>query len=45
MQKPEDPKKNLYAESKFMLPPDPLKLPPPFVGSLNKKQDPSDKSI
>ena len=34
----EENKKNLYAESKFMLPPDPIKLPLPFESLLSKKE-------
>ena len=34
----EDSKKYLYAEPKFMMPPDVLKLPEPFKNSLAKKE-------
>jgi hypothetical protein len=32
----DDSKKYLYAEPKFMIPPDPLKLPEPFKNLLKK---------
>jgi hypothetical protein len=35
--KGEDKGKYLYAEPKFMIPPDPLKLPEPFQTSPNKR--------
>ncbi len=37
--KNEENKKYLYAEPKFMIPPDPLKLPEPFPKN-NKKEEP-----
>ena len=37
--KNEDSKKYLYAQPKFMIPPDPLKLPEPFKNSLLKKEE------
>lgn len=35
--KAEDKQKYLYAEPKFMIPPDPLKLPEPFKSLLKKE--------
>lgn len=35
--KAEDKQKYLYAEPKFMIPPDPLKLPEPFKNLLKKE--------
>lgn len=35
--KPDDKTKYLYAEPKFMIPPDPLKLPEPFKSILRKE--------
>lgn len=40
--KGEDKGKYLYAEPKFMIPPDALKLPEPFKGLL-KKEEPARK--
>jgi hypothetical protein len=40
--KNEEAKKYLYAEPKFMIPPDPLKLPEPF--SKLKKEEPAKKN-
>lgn len=36
--KNEESKKYLYAEPKFMIPPDPLKLPEPFRGTKKEEQ-------
>ena len=37
--KNEDSKKYLYAQPKFMIAPDPLKLPEPFKNILQKKDE------
>lgn len=36
--KTEDKQKYLYAEPKFMIPPDPLTLPEPFKNQLRKEE-------
>lgn len=41
--KNEETKKYLYAEPKFMIPPDPLKLPEPF-GKVAKKEEQGKKN-
>ena len=41
--KGEDKNKYLYAEPKFMIPPDPLKLPEPFRNSAKKEEAPRRK--